>query len=145
MFKKVGSFVFTSFKYYCVVHCVTEHVADIFLCSGDSMEPSFHSGDLVIIQRFSKMVNSVDKGDVIIAKSPEEYEKFIMKRVKAVDGQMVRRGINYQLVPKGSVWLEGDNHTNSRDSWDFGPVPKGLIHGRVICRIWPLSYFSMKI
>jgi len=62
------------------------------------MEPSIHSGDLVIIQRFSKMVNNVDKGDVIIAKSPEEYNKFIMKRVKAVDGQMVRRGINYQVV-----------------------------------------------
>jgi len=62
------------------------------------MEPSIHSGDLVIIQRFSKMVNSVDKGDVIITKSPEEYKKFIMKRVKAIDGQMVRRGINYQVV-----------------------------------------------
>lgn len=62
------------------------------------MEPSIHSGDLVIIQRFSKMVNSVDKGDIIIAKLPEEYKKFIMKRVKAIDGQMVRRGINYQVV-----------------------------------------------
>lgn len=145
MFKKVGSFVFTSFKYFCVAHCITEHVADIFLCSGDSMEPTIHSGDLVIIQRFSKIIKNVDKGDVIIAKSPEEYNKFIMKRVKAVDGQMVRRGINYQVVPRGSVWLEGDNHTNSTDSWDFGPVPKGLIHGRVVCRIWPISNFSMKI
>jgi len=33
MFKKVGSFVFTSFKYFCVAHCITEHVADIFLVS----------------------------------------------------------------------------------------------------------------
>ncbi|KAL4113282.1 hypothetical protein QTP88_016940 [Uroleucon formosanum] len=145
MFKKAGCFVFTSFKYFCVAHCVTEHVADIFLCSGDSMEPSIHSGDLVIIQRFSKMNNNVDKGDIIIAKSPEEYNRFIMKRVKAVDGQMVRRGINYQVVPRGSVWLEGDNHTNSTDSWDFGPVPKGLIYGRVVCRIWPISHFSMNI
>ena len=62
------------------------------------MEPSIHSGDLVIIQRFSKMINHIDKGDVVIAKSPEEYNKFIMKRVKAIDGQMVRRGIKYQVV-----------------------------------------------
>jgi signal peptidase I len=62
------------------------------------MEPSIHSGDLVIIQRSSKMFNNVDTGDVVVAKSPEEYNKFIMKRVKAVDGQMVRRGINYQVV-----------------------------------------------
>ncbi|CAH1722433.1 mitochondrial inner membrane protease subunit 1 isoform X1 [Aphis gossypii] len=145
MFKKVGGFVFTSFQYFCVAHCITEHVADVFLCSGDSMEPSIHSGDLVIIQRSSKMFNHVDKGDVVVTKSPEDYNKFILKRVKAVDGQMVRRGINYQVVPRGSVWLEGDNQANSKDSWEFGPVPKGLIHGRVVCRIWPLSHFSMKI
>jgi inner membrane protease subunit 1 len=108
------------------------------------MEPSIYSGDLVIIQRFSKAFNSIDKGDVVIAKSPSEYKRFILKRVKAVDGQVVKKGISYQRVPKGSVWLEGDNQMNSTDSWDFGPVPRGLILGRVICRIWPISNFSMK-
>lgn len=62
------------------------------------MEPSIHSGDLVIIQRFSKVFNDIDKGDVVIAKSPSEYTRFILKRVKATDGQVVRRGINYQTV-----------------------------------------------
>lgn len=62
------------------------------------MEPSIHSGDLVIIQRFSKVFNDIDKGDVVIAKSPAEYTRFILKRVKATDGQVVRRGINYQRV-----------------------------------------------
>jgi len=145
MLKKIGNILFTSFKYFCVAHCITEHVGDIFLCSGDSMEPSIHSGDLVIIQRFSKMFNDIDKGDVVVAKSPAEYKRFILKRVKATDGQTVRRGIKYQRVPKGFVWLEGDNQANSTDSWDFGPVPKGLIHGRVVCRIWPLSNLSTNI
>jgi len=62
------------------------------------MEPSIHSGDLVIIQRFSKIFNNIDKGDVVIAKSPTEYKRFILKRVKATDGQLVRRGVNYQMV-----------------------------------------------
>jgi len=31
MFKKVGGFVFTSFQCFCVAHCITEHVADVFL------------------------------------------------------------------------------------------------------------------
>lgn len=62
------------------------------------MEPSIHSGDLVIIQRFSKVFDDIDKGDVVIAKSPTEYKRFILKRVKAIDGQMVRRGISYQTV-----------------------------------------------
>lgn len=62
------------------------------------MEPSIHSGDLVIIQRFSKVFNNVDKGDVVVTKSPAEYNKFIMKRVKATDGQMIRKARNYQVV-----------------------------------------------
>lgn len=121
MIKRVSVVLFAGFKYFCVVHCVTEHVADVFLvsffsarlilldvanysccrafqCSGDSMEPSVRSGDLVIVQRFSRAFNGVDKGDVVIAKSPAECERFILKRVMAVDGQTVRRGMNYRTV-----------------------------------------------
>ncbi|XP_025420239.1 mitochondrial inner membrane protease subunit 1 [Sipha flava] len=142
MLKKVGSTVFTCFKYFCVAHCITEHVGDVFLCSGNSMEPSIQSGDLVIIRRFSKVFNDIDKGDLVVSKSPDEHKRFILKRVKAVDGQVVRRGVHFVTVPRGSVWLEGDNQATSSDSWDFGPVPKGLIQGRVICRIWPLTDFT---
>lgn len=62
------------------------------------MEPSIQSGDLVFIQRFTKLFNSIDKGDVVIAKSPLDDKLLILKRVKALDGQSVRRGIDYQLA-----------------------------------------------
>lgn len=62
------------------------------------MEPAVYSGDLVIVQRFSKAFNGVDRGDVVIAKSPAEHKRFILKRVKAVDGQMVKRNMSYQTV-----------------------------------------------
>lgn len=62
------------------------------------MEPSIHSGDLVFIQKFSKVFNNINIGELVIAKSPEEYKRFILKRVKAIDGQVVRRGINYERV-----------------------------------------------
>lgn len=62
------------------------------------MEPSIHSGDLVFIQKFSKVFNDINKGELVIAKSPVEYKRLILKRVKAIDGQVVRRGINYERV-----------------------------------------------
>lgn len=62
------------------------------------MEPTVYSGDLVIIRRFSKAFNSVNKGDIVITKSPVKHKQFILKRVKATEGQMVRRGVNYQMV-----------------------------------------------
>ncbi len=43
------------------------------------------------------------------------------------------------VVPTGRVWLQGDNLHNSTDSRVYGPVPHGLIRGRVLCRIWPFD------
>jgi signal peptidase I len=40
-------------------------------------------------------------------------------------------------VPKGQVFLMGDNRIDSRDSRSFGPVPEGLVVGRAFARIWP--------
>ena len=46
------------------------------------------------------------------------------------------------VVPKGSVWVEGDYKFNSRDSRKFGPVPYDLIRGRLFWRIYPFKYFG---
>jgi inner membrane protease subunit 1 len=48
------------------------------------------------------------------------------------EGQFVR-------VPKGHVWLAGDNMSNSTDSRMYGPVPLALIKGKVIGRVRDLS------
>uniref|UniRef100_A0A4W5N872 Peptidase S26 domain-containing protein n=1 Tax=Hucho hucho TaxID=62062 RepID=A0A4W5N872_9TELE len=39
------------------------------------------------------------------------------------------------MVPKGHVWLEGDNLSNSADSRSYGPVPYALIRGRVCLKV----------
>lgn len=41
----------------------------------------------------------------------------------------------YIVVPPGHIWLTGDNMANSTDSRDYGPVPLGMIRGRVIARV----------
>lgn len=41
----------------------------------------------------------------------------------------------YVRVPKGYVWLAGDNMSNSTDSRQYGPVPLGLIKGKVIAQV----------
>jgi signal peptidase I len=41
------------------------------------------------------------------------------------------------LVPKGDVWVMGDNRGDSEDSRIFGPVPVTTIVGRAIWRVWP--------
>lgn len=43
----------------------------------------------------------------------------------------------YVKVPKGHVWLQGDNHRHSTDSRKYGPLPMGLIKGKVVWRLYP--------
>ena len=40
-------------------------------------------------------------------------------------------------VPRGMVFVLGDNRSNSIDSRKFGPVPESRIKGRVVLRLWP--------
>ncbi|KAI1639685.1 peptidase S24/S26A/S26B/S26C [Biscogniauxia mediterranea] len=50
-------------------------------------------------------------------------------------------------VPRGHCYIVGDNLPWSRDSRDFGPLPLGLIKGKVVAKVsfdsWnPLYWFS---
>ena len=42
-------------------------------------------------------------------------------------------------VPKGYLWVTGDNLSNSSDSRLYGPVPSGLVRGKIVARVWPDS------
>jgi len=43
-------------------------------------------------------------------------------------------------VPKGDVFVMGDNRCQSEDSRAFGPIPKSKIIGRAFLIIWPLKH-----
>jgi len=45
----------------------------------------------------------------------------------------------YIVVPKGHIWTSGDNLANSIDSRHYGPVPLGLVKGKLMAKLWPKS------
>lgn len=42
-------------------------------------------------------------------------------------------------IPKGDVWVMGDNRTNSSDSRYFGPIDKDTVFGKAFAIYWPVE------
>lgn len=46
-------------------------------------------------------------------------------------------------VPKGDVWVMGDNRTNSSDSRYFGPIDKDTVFGKAFVIYWPFEDLAL--
>ncbi|KAM3855590.1 mitochondrial inner membrane protease subunit 1 isoform 2-T2 [Vipera latastei] len=135
-------------QYGCIAHCVLEYLGGIVMCTGPSMEPTIQNSDIVFSENVSSHFFRIQKGDIIIAKNPADPKTNICKRVMGLEGEKVCTSNptdfikTHSYVPKGHVWLEGDNLKNSTDSRCYGPVPYGLIRGRICFKLWPLTDFG---
>ena len=123
----------------CVAYLANEYIATVAWAEGPSMLPSINiSGDLLLIEKISwRYFGKLAKGDIIVCISPLDPDRFIIKRVIALPQDQVSFNSQIIKIPKGTVWIEGDNLQDSRDSRDYGPVYQGLIQGRLMCRLWP--------
>jgi nickel-type superoxide dismutase maturation protease len=88
-----------------------------------SMEPALRPGDWLLVWRGLRPGQPlrVRPGQIVIAEHPSQSELLLVKR--AVEQQ------------PGGWWLASDNTAAAAvDSRSFGPVPVGLIHGRMLLR-----------
>eukprot|EP00466_Bigelowiella_natans_P015733 jgi/Bigna1/34144/e_gw1.4.307.1 len=128
-------------------HLLTKYGGDVTQIIGPSMLPTINrSGDLVLYETSSVRRDKLKKGNIVILRSPRDPDQVLCKRIIAMEGEEVELESRYspghykkQFVPKGHVWIQGDNLSNSSDSRTYGSVPRALIIGRAFARIFPLS------
>ncbi|CAL1373280.1 unnamed protein product [Linum trigynum] len=132
------------------------HITDAYICSttlvqGPSMLPTLnYSGDVVLIEHLSHRLGKLEPGDIVVVRSPVDPKKIVAKRIVGMEGDRVTyltepsysESSRTVLVPKGHVWIQGDNVYASADSRYFGAVPYGLIQGRAFLRVWPIRDFG---
>jgi signal peptidase I len=147
---------------------VRAYVAQTYFIPSASMEPTLMIGDRILVDKLSYHLHGVGRGDIVVfATPPKEVAdtaiKDLVKRVIGLPGDVissrggrvyidgkpllepflpvgtVTSGITTQKVPPNEYFVMGDNRSNSQDSRFFGPIPRSLIVGRVVLRIWPLS------
>lgn len=119
-----------------------------FVCSttyaiGPSMVPTIRKeGELAIVDRYNYRIldKKFEVGDVVILVSPTDRKRMLCKRIRAVEGDIVlSKGRKFE-IPEGYIWIQGDNPYNSTDSRDYGPIPSGLVLGKLIYTVrseWP--------
>jgi signal peptidase I len=126
---------------------------------GQSMEPTLHSSQRVVIEKVSYLLHGPRRGDIVVINSSDQSEMLI-KRVVGLPGESieVKNGqvfINGQLleetwthrqgggqfgpqtIPPLHVFVLGDNRGASNDSRNFGPVPIDDIVGQAWISYWP--------
>ncbi|KAJ7706476.1 signal peptidase I family protein [Mycena rosella] len=118
--------------------------------TGPSMLPTLaNSGEMVVENRWSYRCTpgKLQRGDIITLYSPLDRTRIVCKRVIGLPGDVIcvdptgqyTPSTEHVVVPKGHIWIMGDNADYSRDSRSYGPVSMGLIRGYLYARIWPLK------
>lgn len=154
-----------------IVTPIRMFVAQPFIVSGSSMDPTFATGQYLIVDELSYHLGNPKRGDVIILRYPKDTTKFFIKRVVGLPNETVdiRNGtvtiknidhpeglaINepYIKYPKNDTmtktlgaqeyFVMGDNRAASSDSRYWGPVSRDLVVGRALIRLLPVASASV--
>lgn len=138
-----------------------------FVVNGESMDPTFKTGDYLLIDEVTYRFHEPERGDVVIFRAPPEPDKFFVKRIVGLPGDTVsiggsvvtitnkehpkglilsesfitHPGLNSLsvTVPEGEYFVMGDNRAGSYDSRSWGTLPKSEIRGRALLRLLPIK------
>jgi len=144
-------------------------VAEPRFIPSNSMEPTLHIGDRLLVEKVSYRLHDPEPGDIVVFQPPPQLQEYgytgkqaFIKRVIATAGDTVaitdhqvqvngqprqepylRESPNYQMppvtVPPDQVFVLGDNRNDSNDSHVWGFLPEENIIGQARFRFWPPS------
>jgi signal peptidase I len=142
-------------------------IAAPFYVGSESMVPTLKVWDRVLINKLAYDLEEPRRADIVLFESPDGGRDPLIKRVVALPGDSVElqkgdlfvngekveesyldqrrcvRGMpntcsfGPRTVPRGHVFVMGDNRANSFDSRFFGPVPERNLIGEALFRFWP--------
>jgi signal peptidase I len=169
---QVVEFVLTIAVAFLLAKAVRTWVIQPYEVPTGSMLPTIQLQDHVLANKFIYNFRKPARPDIVVLDDPTGQVGTLIKRVIAVGGQTVDLQGGKVLVdgvalnepytygqpseplmgstvrfpvkiPADSVWVMGDNRTQSQDSRWFGPARLSAVHGQAFFIYWPLSRFGV--
>ncbi|KAK8803649.1 hypothetical protein WA158_001343 [Blastocystis sp. Blastoise] len=128
-----------------------DKVGGFAIINGRSMQPTLnpskdddsYSKDIILTNKINVRRAKFTRGSIVVLKSPLDPKRLLIKRLVAIDGDLIRTEENSLIeIPQGNCWVEGDNGSNSIDSHRFGAIPLALIVAEATYIIWPFTRIS---
>jgi signal peptidase I len=143
-----------------IIFLVAQRTIQTYEVFMTSMEPNFHEGQRVVVNKAVYIFGEPQRGDVIIFKAPDGSNEDFIKRVIGLPGDTVEikdRAVyvnsvklsepyvaeepNYTMapkkVPKDKYFVLGDNRNRSNDSHQGWYVDHDDIRGKAWLSTWP--------
>ncbi len=131
-----------------------------------SMEPNFHEGERVVVNKAVYFFSEPQRGEVVVFKAPNGQQDDFIKRVIGLPGDTVevKNGAVYVdsvkldepyiksaplytmakiTVPANDYFVLGDNRNNSNDSHYGWLLPRENIIGKAWLTTWPPTYWGL--
>lgn len=91
-----------------------------FVVEGSSMEPNYHNGEYLVVEKVSYRFHEPKRGDVVVLRYPYNPSISYIKRIIALPGEKLRIfdgqvSVNGQLLNEPYL-AEGEETVTSRDS-----------------------------
>ena len=136
--------------------------------SGDSMEPTLHNGEIMVLNKIKSKTTDIKRFDIVVIKYNGEK---LIKRVIGLPGEKIEykdeilyvngkavmetyltqpmsdyniTSLESETVPDDSYFVLGDNRSNSLDSRLIGFIKKKDIEGITNFVLFPFSEFGSK-
>lgn len=148
-------------------------IVEPFIVNGASMDPTFQTGQFLMVDRVTYRFGSPSRGDVLVFKYPNNPSVYYIKRVIGLPGETVSiqdgkvtiintehptgmileepyveiihasTDTSKTILSSHEYFVMGDNRSQSSDSRIWGALDANFIVGRPIVRLLPIQKLSI--